>query len=84
MPDRLVPAIEGVIARKVVGWIVAVGLTLSFAAGVWAMDTRGRIQNLERGQFSREEAAGLRNAVDLLRAEIGYLRNDLQRLEARQ
>lgn len=72
---------EGILAKKVVAWIIGVGLALAFAGGVWAADTRGRIVNLETGQFTREEAAGLRNAVDLLRQEITYLRTDLNRLE---
>lgn len=73
--------IEGVLAKKVVGWAMAVGLAAFFAAGAWASDLRGRVQNLERGQFTREEAADLRNAVDLLRQEITYLRSDLRRVE---
>lgn len=77
-------AVEGYLARKVVGWIVAVGLGLAFCAGAWAMDTRGRIVNLEKGQFTREEAAGLRNAVDLLRQDITYLRSDLAKEEKRK
>lgn len=73
--------IEGVLAKKVVGWIIAVGLAAFFAAGALVADIRGRVYNLEKGQFTREEAADLRNAVDLLRQEITYLRSDLRRVE---
>jgi hypothetical protein len=73
---------EGFLAKTVVKWIVGVGLALAFAAGAWAMDTRSRIVNLEQGQFTREEAAGLRSSLDLLRAEISYLRSDMNRIEA--
>lgn len=76
--------VEGVLAKKVVGWLIAVGLALFFAAGMWASDVQGRLKSLEDGQFTREEAAGLRNAIDLLRAEIVYLRADMKRVEDRR
>ena len=79
--DRMV---EGVIARKVVAWLLAGGLALSFAVGAWAMDKSGRLTTLEKGQFTREEAQQLRSSVDLLRVEIGYLRRDLTAAEDRR
>lgn len=76
--------IEGVLAKKVVGWIVAVGLAAFFAAGALVADIRGRVHNLEKGQFTREEAGDLRSSLDLLRQEITYLRADLKRVEDRR
>ena len=70
----------GYLAKKVVAWVIVIGLGLSFTAGVWAMDVRGRLGELERDQFTREEAQQLRSSVDLLRLEIGYLRRDLTAL----
>ena len=69
--------VGGYLAKKVVAWVIVIGLGLSFTAGVWAMDVRGRLGELERDQFTREEAQQLRSSVDLLRLEIGYLRRDL-------
>lgn len=78
---RAVDQIEGVIAKKVVAWLAGV-LALALMAGTaWALDVRDRVTNLEAGQFTREEAARLRNAVDLLRLEITYLRRDLTVLQ---
>lgn len=70
---------ETLIARKVVGWFVTAGAAVVFAAGLWAADTRSRIVSLEHGQFTREEAAKLTGSMDLLRQEIFFLRNEMER-----
>lgn len=74
---RATDQMEGVLAKKVVAWVVVIGLGLSFTVGAWAMDVSGRLGTLEKGQFTREEAQQLRSSVDLLRLEIGFLRRDL-------
>lgn len=71
-------------ARGFVKWLAGAMVVGAFAAGLWGAEVNGRLQRLEEGQFTREEAAGLRNAIDLLRAEIVYLRADLKRVEDRR
>jgi hypothetical protein len=69
---------EGGLAKRVVGWLLAVLLPLVFAAGLWAADVRSRIANLETSRLTREEAAALRQDLQLLRQEIGFLRGSLR------
>ncbi len=76
-------AVDGHWAKRFAKWFLAGGGVLIFMAGVAYADIKGRVQNLERGQFTREEAAALRNTVDVLNANITFLRSDLNRLETR-
>lgn len=80
---EVVAVVESSFLRRFALWFIVAGAGLCFAGGLWAADMRGDLSNLQESQFTREEAAGLRNAVDLLRAEITYLRADLNRLEGR-
>lgn len=77
------PADSG-FAKSFVKWLAGAMVAAAFAAGLWGAEVNGRLKSLEDGQFTREEAAGLRNAIDLLRAEIVYLRADLKRVEDRR
>lgn len=74
--------IGGYIARKVVAWMVGIGVVFLFASGMAAADVTSRIANLEGSRLTREEAAGLRSSIDLLRQEMGYLRSDIAALKA--
>lgn len=81
---EVVAVVEASFLRRFAGWFVAGGVVFCFSAGVAFADLRGRVKGLEEGQFTREEAAALRNAVDLLNAQITFLRSDLNRLENRR
>ena len=74
IPDEL---ISGFVAKKVVGWIVAVGLTLAFFMGIMVNDTHSRLTNLEHTSLTKEQAAELKSSVEMLRQDIGFLRVQL-------
>lgn len=67
-------AVEGFIAKKVVGWVIFVTVGLVFAGGMWAQDVRSRLMSLEESRITKVEAADLRNAIEMLRLEVNYLR----------